>query len=313
MGFLVLFLIAGGFLHLRNRTLMESIKERLEAGSVVLTTPAGNIEYAVTGIGPPVLLIHATGGGYDQGLLLGRTWVGTGYTFLAPSRFGYLRSSVPDQPSVELQAEMFKYLLDSLGIHKVVVVAMSAGGPSAMQFAIRHPDRVAALVLLSSAAYAPPRYPNTTRELPSASWVYDLFFSSDLLFGLLATYDSPMIEEAFGATDEITATLPEDERNIAHDIVQGMLPISLRSEGLKLDKAFVDTLRESNLTAIKAATLVVSAKDDKVAPYGWGEYTAGKIPGARFILYTKGGHMLLGHRRNITAAVDSLLASVGNW
>ena len=304
-----LIIVAVAFLFFKNQALMSEIRSRLQAGSKVTTTQWGDIEYAVEGHGPPVLLVHATGGGYDQGLILGRTWVGEGYTFIAPSRFGYLRSPVPEAPSVEKQADAFRCLLDTLRIAKVAVVAMSAGGPSAMQFAIRYPERVVALALLSSAAYAPPGYPHSAREFPSAGWIYDLFFSSDFLFGLLATHASPTLEEAFGQTDEIKATLQDDERNIARDIVQCMLPISERKAGLKLEKEFVDNLTEYDLQKITAPTLVFSARDDKVAPYGWGEYTASRINGARYLLYDRGGHMLLGNRKKIAAAIDSLFAA----
>jgi len=41
------------------------------------------------------------------------------------------------------------------GIDKVVVVGISAGAWSSLQFAIRHPDRCRALVLLVPANYLP--------------------------------------------------------------------------------------------------------------------------------------------------------------
>jgi len=303
-----LLILIAGILYIRNRLILSEIQAKLQSESKVVSTACGEIEYAIEGNGPPVLLVHATGGGYDQGLLMGRTWVGEGYQFIAPSRFGYLRTPVPDSPSVEKQADLFRCLLDSLGVQKVAVVGMSAGGPSAMQFAIRYPDRVAALVLMSTAAYVPPGYPNSAREFPSAEWVYDLLFSSDFLFGLIATYGSPMLEESFGATGEIKAALGDDENHLAADIVQGMLPITLRKAGLKLEKKFVDGLTEYSLERITAPTLVFSARDDKVGPFGWSEYTAGRIHNARFVLYDRGGHMLLGNRQKIAAAIDSLLA-----
>jgi 2-hydroxy-6-oxonona-2,4-dienedioate hydrolase len=40
-----------------------------------------------------------------------------------------------------MQADAYAQLLDSLGIVKVVVVGISAGAWSSMQFAIRYPDR----------------------------------------------------------------------------------------------------------------------------------------------------------------------------
>src|SRR5215218_8729344 len=71
-------------------------RERLLSGSDVLTTEEfRDIEYAVQGEGLLVLLAHGAGGGYDQGLLIGNNYVGESHHLIAPSRFGYLRSSIP--------------------------------------------------------------------------------------------------------------------------------------------------------------------------------------------------------------------------
>jgi len=43
----------------------------------------------ILGEGPPVLIVHGAGGGYDQGLWVARDSVGEGFRIIAPSRFGY--------------------------------------------------------------------------------------------------------------------------------------------------------------------------------------------------------------------------------
>jgi len=65
---------------------------------------------------------------------------GRGYRLIAPSRFGYLGSSMPPSHAA-MQADAYAQLLDRLGIEKVMVVGISAGAWSSMQFAIRHPER----------------------------------------------------------------------------------------------------------------------------------------------------------------------------
>lgn len=52
----------------RYRQDVTAARERVAAGSQVVTTPCGTIEYAVKGAGPPLLVVHGAGGGYDQGL-----------------------------------------------------------------------------------------------------------------------------------------------------------------------------------------------------------------------------------------------------
>ena len=71
------------------------------------------------------------------------------------SRFGYLRTPMPLDASPAAQADAHVCLLDALGIRQATVLGASTGGPSAMQMAIRHPDRVSALVLLVPLAWKP--------------------------------------------------------------------------------------------------------------------------------------------------------------
>ena len=100
---------------------VQSNRERLLSESDVLTTEEfGDIEYAVQGEGLPVLLVHGAGGGYDQGLLIGDNYVGDGHRFIAPSRFGYVRSSIPEEDgSPGAQADAYAALLDTLGVERV--------------------------------------------------------------------------------------------------------------------------------------------------------------------------------------------------
>jgi 2-hydroxy-6-oxonona-2,4-dienedioate hydrolase len=44
--------------------------ERVRGKSAVVPSPFGDIEYSQGGSGPPVLVIHGGGGGFDQGELL---------------------------------------------------------------------------------------------------------------------------------------------------------------------------------------------------------------------------------------------------
>lgn len=66
-----------------------------------------------------MLVIPGSGGGFDQGELLVRAVLGDGFRWLAPSRFGYLRSTVPagasfDEPAT-LRTVIGKHILDQAG------------------------------------------------------------------------------------------------------------------------------------------------------------------------------------------------------
>src|SRR5439155_8391596 len=107
------------------------------------------------GRGRTVLLVHGAGGGYDQLLDMARELAAAGVRVVAPSRFGYLRTPLPADASPAAQADAHACLLDALGIERAAVIGVSAGAPSSMQFALRHPQRTSALVLVVPLAYVP--------------------------------------------------------------------------------------------------------------------------------------------------------------
>jgi len=117
-----------------------------------VTTALGVVEYAEIGQGPAVVSLHGAMGGYDQSLVLAQT-IGNGdYRYIALSRPGYLGTPLASGRSSEQQGDLIAALLDSLSIPKAGVMAVSGGGPSALQFGLRHPARCAGLVLVSTCA-----------------------------------------------------------------------------------------------------------------------------------------------------------------
>ena len=115
-------------------------------------TALGVVEYVEIGDGPVVVAIHGAMGGYDKSLILAQTIGNAGYRYLAVTRPGYLGTPLSSGKSSEQQGDLIAALLDALNIDKAGVMAVSGGGPSALQFALRHPDRCAGLILASTCA-----------------------------------------------------------------------------------------------------------------------------------------------------------------
>ncbi|HVL34321.1 MAG TPA: alpha/beta fold hydrolase, partial [Burkholderiales bacterium] len=139
--------------------------QRVATGSAMAQTPCGPIEYAAQGAGPAVLVVHGAGGGFDQGRDFGAGLAQAGFRVVAMSRFGYLRTPLPPLATPAAQADAHACLLDALGLERAAIVGLSAGAPSALEFALRHPARTAALVLVVPLAHVPGRPPG---EPPSA-------------------------------------------------------------------------------------------------------------------------------------------------
>ncbi|HEY6052084.1 MAG TPA: alpha/beta fold hydrolase [Thermoanaerobaculia bacterium] len=288
-------------------------------------TTAGPIEYAVAGpaSGEPVLVVHGAGGGYDQGLLLAGPLAERGFRLIAMSRFGYLRTPVPPDASAEAQADAHAALLDALGISRVAVVGASAGAPSAMQFALRHPDRTSALVLIVPAAYAPrPGGAASVRpageRMPSGmGFLLDVFLRSDFLFWASMRLAFPLMTRGIlGTLPGVVKRADDAEKARVAKLLEEILPIRARRAGLLNDGAMISSLPRYELERIAVPTLAISTEDDLYGTFDGARYTAEHVPGARFIGYPSGGHMTVGRQEDLLAEITGFLkrptfASVG--
>jgi 2-hydroxy-6-oxonona-2,4-dienedioate hydrolase len=282
----------------------------LHGRSTLAATRAGAMEYAEAGTGPPVLMIHGTGGGFDQGLAFAHGLAGAGWRIVAPSRFGYLRSDFPADASSEAQADAFVDLLDALGLDRVPVVGGSAGALSAMAFAIRHPDRCAGLAALVPAAFAPgrpaPRPPNAVAEA-----IIEYGLRSDLLFWLGMTLAEDAMIASLLATDPalVHAAGPAEQARI-RAILRGILPVSARARGLLNDARLAGDPAPMPLGRITAPTLALSLEDDRFETLAAARHLADSVPGARLVTWPVGGHVWVGRDAAVTAELDAFLRSV---
>jgi 2-hydroxy-6-oxonona-2,4-dienedioate hydrolase len=273
---------------------------RATAGGLVVTTPCGPIEFAGAGAGPPLLLIHGAGGGFDQGLLFGRRLLDEGVQIIAPSRFGYLRTPVPDDASAEAQADAHACLLDALGIERVAVLGASAGAPSAMQFCIRHPARCEKLILLVPAAYAPVHAGQTMRIPPSLEFVVEHVLTSDFaLWALIKARPRLLVRTMFGTPAEVFDAASAEDRAAVLDALMSVEPVSRRTAGLAIDAQVTSNLPRYELERIRAPALLLSLQDDLYGTWENARYTSEQIPGSRFVSYASGGHVWIGHDEGV--------------
>lgn len=106
---------------------------------------------------PPFLLVH--GGGSDHA---GISWyralpdLGAHRPVIAPDLPGFGGSTgVPILGPPAAMADQLVQLLDELGVERVVAVGVSLGGDVALNLALRHPERVAALVAVAPGGLIP--------------------------------------------------------------------------------------------------------------------------------------------------------------
>ncbi|WP_319507613.1 alpha/beta hydrolase [uncultured Methanolobus sp.] len=267
---------------------MTDAQERLLTESNILETEYGDIEYAVKGEGTPVLLLHGAGGGYDSGLWVGKVFFGNDYKFISVSRYGYLRSSIPDNASIELQAAAYKVLLDDLSIDKVIVVGASAGGPSATQFANDYPDRCSALILVSAVSMGPA----PGDKDPFYVGIIHTIQQSDYAYWLVTRFFQPTILNLMGIPTQVYETFNPEQKELAQEMLDTMNPMSQRYKGTLNDEKMIEfyTIPTSNL---RAPTLIIHAKDDALVSYKHAENAHNKINQSQLVLYDTGGHGML--------------------
>lgn len=270
---------------------MGAARQRLARGRRVMTS-AGQVEYAELGAGDPVLVVHGAGGGWDQGLAIAAPLADDGFRVIAPSRFGYLDTPLPPDPSVDAQAGAHRALLDHLEVERAHVIGVSAGAPSALELALRHPERVASLALLVPAAWHPtaagparqarfPAYLLRLLESDFAAWALTQFRQEQLL-GLLGTPGAVLERAGAG------------ERQRLAELTRTFMPVSARREGIRNDIRVVADLPRPPVEDLQVPLLTVSTPDDRLETAPGARWLAEHAPRGRYLELPSGGHLLVG-------------------
>ena len=275
--------IAAFAMSLRYRRDLNAAQARLDAvDRHVVSTQWGAVEYAERGSGDPGLVVHGIFHNCVGGLFSVRDFPARRY--IAPSRFGYLGSSMPPNATPAAQADAFAALLDALGIDRIDVIAESAGTTSALQLALRHPERVKRLVVLVG------NLPGSPTATVQPSWA-KLFNRQLPLWVLRTLAPSTMIRLVAGLPKGF-AMSREDARFVT-EFIDSLFPVS--PEGVDFDAFVSDAdVNDYNLEAIRVPTLIIHTKDDQVASHEASKRAAERIPSARFVSLESGGHLMLG-------------------
>ena len=283
---------AASGVYLRYRRDLNAARARLAAvDRHVVSTRWGAVEYAERGSGNPVLVVHGIFHNCVGGLLSVRD-IADG-RFIAPSRFGYLGSSMPPDATPADQADALAALLDALDIDRIDVIGESAGATSALQLALRHPQRVKHLAVLVG------NLPGSPTAVVQPSWAK--LFNRQVPLWVLWTFAPSMMVRLVAGLPAASALSSEDVRFVA-EFIDSLFPVS--PAGVDFD-AFVSNadVNGYHLEAVAVPTLILHTKDDQVASHEASRRAAERIPGARFVSLESGGHLMLGQ---VTIVRDEL-------
>jgi pimeloyl-ACP methyl ester carboxylesterase len=290
---------AGGFSIKPYQKELSSARERILKDSQVVKTAHGPIEYSTASKGLPVLFVHGAGGGHDMGLLFARL-IDDDFFWICPSRFGYLRTPIPPDASFESQADAYAALLDYLQIEKAAIIGLSIGGPSALLFALRHPNRCAALVLQSAIS-------KTTPKRPISDWFYNTLFRSDFIYWAISHTVKNFLIKKFGVNPGILKSLSQDERKWVEEVLYIFHPASKRYPGIRNDQKATISNKQYDLDRINLPTLILHALDDRLVDVDFAMYAHARIGNSELITFSSGGHFVVGIHQQCRDAIAGFL------
>ncbi|MGB5909790.1 MAG: alpha/beta hydrolase [Promethearchaeia archaeon] len=267
----------------------------------VIETAMGKIHYKLSGKGPVLFFMHGGPGGIDQGFFL-EDLIEEGYSLLVVSRPGYLRTPFV-LLSYEEQVDQYVELLDKLKIDKVVAMGYSAGGPLALNFANKYPERTHALVMEAgvSTVY------EISGNAPDSFWTK--LFLSDGLQDFLSWISVKFIRIAFKMTFKSIIRLEtlldkegikkfsdlvsndKERRRWVMKLIDTSTPMSLRKLGLNHDIELLTSIEKIPVDNINVKSLLVYSKEDNDVKWLNAEYLKTNLKDFE-LLVTHGGHMM---------------------
>jgi pimeloyl-ACP methyl ester carboxylesterase len=207
-----------------------------------------------------------------------------------------------------MQADAYAELLDRLGTKQVFVVAISAGAWSSLQFAVRHPQRCRALVLMVPADYLPAGVPIHGGALVEA------FFNSDFIawgaLKMMRTQAGKMPQMMLGTDSAVVRAAEASEKARVREIVDHLLPVSPRVSGMQFDVKTAAEREPFDIAKLACPVLTISAEDDRFGTAGRAKYIAANVANGKAVIFPTGGHALVGRYEDALRESASFLKAV---
>jgi pimeloyl-ACP methyl ester carboxylesterase len=188
----------------------------------------------------------------------------------------------PEYTGADLVADAVG-LLDAYGIDAAHVVGVSAGGAFAQLLALRFPDRVRSLVLVSTSPALP-----LDRDLPSATEPFHRFLASAKVDW---SDDESVIEYLVGYARVLAGDKRSFDEEAARELVRRDVQRARNIATSENHGAIAEgALPSDPLSAIAVPTLVVHGTADPMFPLDHGVALADAIPGAELLVLEGAGH-----------------------
>jgi RNA polymerase sigma factor (sigma-70 family) len=250
------------------------------------TTPDGvHLAYAIEGEGPPLIkacnwMTHLD---YDRQSPVWRHWIkelSRGHTLVRYDERGCGLSDrqFEGTPTLETFVDDLTAVVDAVGFERFALLGLSGGGPTAIQYAVRNPERVSHLVLYGT--YARERFEPGTPEAEESRLVYEL-----TRVGWGGTV--PAFRQLFSSMFIPSAG---EEQKRWYDDMQKVSSTGEMAARLWLSRSDFDISETARRVTTPA--LVVHARRDQAVPYDEGRRLAALVPDARLVTLESDNHIL---------------------
>ena len=183
--------------------------------------------------------------------------------------------------SFEALVQDMEAVIDAVGLDRFPILGISQGGPVAIAYAVRHPEKVSHLILYGTYARGWARRGSPPEEIERRHAYLTL---TKLGWG----QDNPAFRQLW-----TTLFMPDATQEQWHWFNELQRMTTSPENAFRLLTEFGKLDVVELLPQVKVPTLVLHCRNDAVAPFEAGRLVAGRIPGARFVPLEGRNHLLL--------------------
>jgi pimeloyl-ACP methyl ester carboxylesterase/DNA-binding CsgD family transcriptional regulator len=198
--------------------------------------------------------------------------------------------------SFEAWVRDLEAVVDAAGLERFPLLGHSQGAPIAIEYAVRHPERVTHLVILGGYARGWMKRgipPERVEELKAQLKLVEMGWGRED-----ASYRQMFaMQFAPGATMAQINSLSELQRRA-----------STPRNTVRIIQTFFDIDVTASAPRVECPTLILHGRDDRRAPFEEGRIIASLIPGAQLVPFETANHILLEHEPSFRKFFDELHA-----